>query len=53
MFIVPRNLIGNIRWNLMDYEADGHFIVNIHKEWGNKHKYIRKTGCYYNYLEIK
>lgn len=50
-FIVPRNLIGNLRWEDNNYKADGIFIQTINEKYPESHVYIPRTLCYYNYIE--
>ncbi len=50
MFVIPRELIGESKWELDHYDADGRFLSEIHNKNADKHIYINKIGCYYNYL---
>jgi hypothetical protein len=50
-FIVPRNLIGDLRWEDNNYKADGIFIQTINEKYPESHVYIPETLCYYNYIE--
>jgi len=48
--IIPKKIIGDMKWNLYSYCADGLFISEIYNTFGNRHKYINKTLSYCNYL---
>lgn len=50
-FIVPRNLIGSIRWNPRERKADGQFIEEIHAKHSSLFNYIPETACFFNYLQ--
>lgn len=51
MFCLDRNLMKNIRWNSLDYNADGMFIQQVIQQCGaDKIHYIDKTIGYYNFL---
>jgi hypothetical protein len=49
-FIVPRHYIGSVRWNPKERQADGQFIVDIHKKHSDVFIYIPKIACFFNYL---
>jgi glycosyltransferase involved in cell wall biosynthesis len=51
-FIVPKQLIKNLTFDINKYEADGIFIIKINELYPKNHMYISKIACYYNYLEI-
>lgn len=50
-FIVPKNMIQNIKFDISKYHADGLFITKINELYPKNHIYIPKIACYYNYLE--
>ena len=50
MFCVNKLHIKNIVWIENNYEADGHFIMDINKSNKDLHKYINTTAAYYNFL---
>ena len=50
MFIVHKDHVKDIRWKPEKYDADGYFICDILEKNPGKHKYIKKIGCYYNFL---
>ena len=52
-FIVPRKLIGNIRWEEQTRGGDFKFINEIHKKHADSFKYINKIACYHNFLKRK
>jgi len=49
-FIVPRNLIGSIRWAVHKFEGDFGFISKIYKKYEEKFKYIPEVACYHNFI---
>lgn len=49
-YVVHKNLIKDIEWNINLYEADYVFISKIHATYNDKHVYIPKLAAYYNYL---
>lgn len=49
MYLVPRKIIGDIRWN-NEYGADGIFIEDIYEKNKDKLCYINKVAAYYNYI---
>uniref|UniRef100_A0A6C0AMM1 Uncharacterized protein n=1 Tax=viral metagenome TaxID=1070528 RepID=A0A6C0AMM1_9ZZZZ len=49
-FIVPRNLIGSIRWAEKKSAGDFRFISQIYKKYGDKFKYIPQVACYHNFI---
>lgn len=49
-FMVSSNLVGNSRWRLDIYEADGFFAVECYSKATTK-KYINKTLSIYNQLK--
>jgi hypothetical protein len=51
MFIIHKNMIGDIRWQENLYEADGKFISDINSSGKYKHKYFSNYFCYYNYIK--
>jgi hypothetical protein len=50
MYIVHKNMIGNIKWQEDLYSADGKFISDIYLTGKYKHKYFDNYYCYYNYI---
>jgi hypothetical protein len=50
-FIVPRNLIGSIRWAEQRSAGDFRFISQIYKKHEEKFKYIPKVACYHNFIK--
>jgi hypothetical protein len=48
-FLVSKKLVGNIRWRLEVYEADGFFAIDCHVKATTK-KYINKVLSIYNRL---
>ena len=51
MYIIHKNMIGNIKWQEDLYSADGKFITDIYKTGKYKHIYFNTLYCYYNYLK--
>ena len=51
-FIVPRNLIGNIRWSPNERGADAKFIIEIHEKHSHVFKYIPEIASFFNYLTV-
>jgi hypothetical protein len=51
MYIIHKNMIGNIKWQEDLYAADGKFITDLYATGKYKHKYFNKYYCYYNYLQ--
>jgi len=49
-FIVPRNLIGSIRWVVHKDAGDFRFISQIYKKHEEKFKYIPEVACYHNFI---
>jgi hypothetical protein len=49
-FIVPRSLIGQIRWAVHKSGGDFRFISQIHKKHSDKFNYIPKVLCYHNFI---
>jgi hypothetical protein len=49
-FIVPRNLIGSIRWAVHKSAGDFRFISQIYKAHEDKFKYIPEVACYHNFI---
>lgn len=49
-FIVPRNLIGSVRWAEQRSAGDFRFISKIYKTHEDKFKYIPKIACYHNFI---
>ena len=50
MFLVYYPLVKDISWIIDKYNADGYYINNIYLQNKEKHIYINKTLCYYNFL---
>jgi glycosyltransferase involved in cell wall biosynthesis len=50
-YIVPKELINNIRFDVNRYQADGIFITSINELYSNNHIYIPTVASYYNFLE--
>ena len=51
MYIIHKNMIGDIKWQEDLYQADGKFISDVYVTGRYKHKYFQKYYCYYNYLK--
>jgi len=49
-FIVPRNLIGFIKWAVNKSAGDFKFISQIYKRHNEKFKYIPEIACYHNFI---
>jgi len=49
-FIVPRNLIGSVKWAEQRAAGDFRFISQIYKKHKDKFKYIPKIACYHNFI---
>jgi hypothetical protein len=49
-FIVPRNLIGSVKWAEQRSAGDFRFISQIYKKHKDKFKYIPKVACYHNFI---
>lgn len=50
-FIVPRELIGSIRWAVHRSAGDFRFIRQIFNKNKDKFKYIPKVACYHNFIK--
>jgi hypothetical protein len=50
-FIIPRNLIGSIRWADTKSAGDFRFISQIYKAHKEKFKYIPEVVCYHNFFQ--
>jgi len=50
MFLIHYDLCKTITWDVSKREADGLFFLECYHNNMNKHKYIEKVLCYYNYL---
>jgi len=50
-FIVPRNLIGSVKWAEQKSAGDFRFISQIYNKHEDKFKYIPKTACYHNFIK--
>lgn len=50
MFIVPKKMFEGTPWVHNRYEADGIFIESVYSKNKDRHKYIDKVACYYNFL---
>ena len=50
MFISDFSLIKSIRFRNYDYNADGLYIEECYKKNKINHIFLKKIGCYYNYL---
>jgi len=48
--LIDFDLIGNIRWQVDRYDADGVFIEEVQRNHPYKHQYISEVACYYNFL---
>ena len=51
MYIIHKNMIGDIKWQEDFYAADGKFITDVYLTGRYKHKYFQNYYCYYNYLK--
>ena len=50
-FIVPRSLIGNIKWADQRSAGDFRFISQIFKRHEEKFRYIPEIACYHNFIK--
>ena len=50
MFVSDFNLVKLIRFKNYEYNADGLYIEDCYKKNKINHIYLKKIGCYYNYL---
>lgn len=50
MYMVPKSMVGDLRWKESLYEADGVFIEEIYKRYPDKHVYIPRLLAYYNII---
>ena len=50
MFVVDRALIGNSRFQVEEYAADGLFAQEVFEKHPGKHVYIPEVAAYYNYV---
>jgi len=51
MYVVHKKHVGKIKWQLMEYKADGYFICDVLTNNSYFHNYIPKTAAYYNYID--
>ena len=51
MFVVDRALIGNSRFKVEEYVADGLFAQEIFEKHPGRHVYIPEVAAYYNYVK--
>ena len=51
MYIIHKNMIGDIKWQEDLYQADGKFISDVNWTGRYKHKYFQKYYCSYNFLK--
>ena len=51
MFVVDRQLIGETRFDPMNYSADGAFIIEIGDRFPNNHTYIPEVAAFYNFAK--
>jgi|MudIll2142460700_1097286.scaffolds.fasta_scaffold02356_2 hypothetical protein len=49
-FLIPRDLIGDLRWEDWNYCADGAFFSKLYSEHKDRFLILREPLCYYNYL---
>lgn len=49
-FTLPKNLIGDIKWDIFNYCADGVFAEEVYNKHKDKFIFVPKPLCYYNYL---
>ncbi len=49
-FLLTREMIGDVRWDPFNYCADGKFISDIHKIYGDKIIKVNRNLSYYNEL---
>jgi len=49
-FIVPRSLIGSVRWAEQRPAGDFRFISQLYKKYEKKFKYIPEVACYHNFI---
>jgi len=50
-YIIPKQLINNLTFDVNKYHSDGLFITKINELYPKNYIYIPKIACYYNYLE--
>ena len=51
MYIIHKNMVGDIKCQEDLYAADGKFITDVYLTGKYKQKYFNKYYCYYNYLK--
>jgi len=49
-FLVPRDLIGDLKWEDWNYCADGVFFSTLYNQHKERFIITKETLCYYNYL---
>jgi len=49
-FLIPINLVGDLRWEVYDYCADGVFFSTVYSNHRNQFIIVQEPLCYYNYL---
>lgn len=49
-FLIPRDLIGDLKWEDWNYCADGAFFSTLYSEHKDRFLILREPLCYYNYL---
>lgn len=50
MFLIDGSLCRDIFWNIHRYDADGYYIMEVHKKNPNKQIWINNPLCYYNII---
>lgn len=51
-YVVPFEMIKDLRWEEEKHEADALFIIELQKRYPNNIKYIEGIYCYYNFIDM-
>jgi len=49
-FLIPRDLIGDLKWENFNYCADGAFFSTLYNQHKDRFIITKEMLCYYNYL---
>jgi len=49
-FLVPRDIIGDLKWEDWNYCADGKFFSELYSQYKDRFILTNEPLCYYNYL---
>lgn len=49
-FLIPRNIIGDLKWEDWNYCADGAFFSTLYNQYKERFIITKEVLCYYNYL---